>query len=117
MMLKMPMTTVPDIERACKGSETGKRKIGRILLAVYHAVSLGVSSTILQQFRSWTEAIPEQKQEPKTGQNPIAQRIIEVMEKPPHLTDEDLEVLQQSIEEGKMPVKFDSPFEPGKRQE
>ena len=112
MMLKMPMTTVPAIERACKGSETGKKKIGQILLAVYHAVSLGVSSTILQQFRSWTEAIPEQKEEPKTGQNPIAQRIIKVMENPPHLTYEDGEALRQSIEEGKMPVKYDSPFEP-----
>ena len=112
MMLKMPMTTVPAIERACKGSETGKKKIGQILLAVYHAVSLGVPPAILQQFRSWTEAIPEQKPEPKTGQNPIAQRIIKVMEKPPHLTHEDGEALRQSIEEGKMPVKYDSPFEP-----
>ena len=112
MMLKMPMTTVPDIERACKGNETGKKKIGQILLAVYNAVSLGVPPAILQQFRSWTEAIPEQKPEPKTGQNPIAQRIIKVMENPPHLTHEDGEVLRQSIEEGKMPVKYDSPFEP-----
>ena len=83
----MPMTTVPDIERACKGSETGKRKIGRILLAAYQAVSLGVSSEILQQFRSWIQSIPEQKQEPKTGKNPIAQQIIKVMENPPHLTE------------------------------
>ena len=111
-MLKMPMRTVPDIERACKSSETGKKKIGKILLAVYHAVSLGVPSTILQQFRSWIESIPEQKPAPKTGQNPIAQRIIKAMEKPPHLTNEDGEALRQSIEEGKMPVKFDSPLEP-----
>ena len=112
MMLKMPMTTVPDIERACKSSGTGKKKIGQILLAVYQAVSLGVSSEILQLFRSWIQSIPEQKQEPKTGQNPIAQRIIKAMEKPPHLTNEDVEALRQSIEEGKMPVKFDSPLEP-----
>lgn len=112
MILKMPMTTVPDIERACKSSETGEKKIGQILLAVYQAVSLGVSSAILQQFRSWTEAMPEQKPEPKTEQNPIAQQIIKVMENPPHLTYEDGEALRQSIEEGKMPVKYDSPFEP-----
>ena len=111
MMLKMPMTTVPDIERACKGSETEKRKIGRILLAAYQAVSLGVSSEILQQFRSWIQSIPEQKQEPKTGKNPIAQQIIKVMENPPHLTDEDVEAMRQSIEEGKMPVNFDSIFD------
>ncbi len=40
-----------------------------------------------------------------------AQRIIEVMEQPPHLSHEDVEALRQAIEEGKMPVKYDSPFE------
>ena len=52
----------------------------------------------------------------KTGQNPIAQRIIMAMEKPPHLIYEDGEALRQSIEEGKKPVKFDSPFEPSERE-
>ena len=85
-MLKTPMITVPLIEQACKGSDTGKKKIGKILLAAHQAISLSVPSTTLQQFRSWTEAIPEQKHEPKTGQNPIAQQIITAMEKPPHLT-------------------------------
>ena len=61
--------------------------------------------------------MPEKKPEPKTGQNPIAQQIIKVMEDPPHLTYEDGEALRQSIEEGKIPVKFDSPFEPGEREE
>lgn len=60
---------------------------------------------------------PFQKKEMKTGQNPIAQRIITAMEKPPHLTDEVVQALQKSIEEGKVPVKFDSPFEPDKREE
>ncbi len=49
---------------------------------------------------------------PTTEKNLIAQRLIKVMEKPPHLTDEDVEVLQQSIEERKISLKFDSPFEP-----
>ncbi len=111
-MLQIPRITVPKIEQACMGRGTGKKKIGEILLAAHQAIALKVSSTILQQFRSWTEAIPEQKPEPKTGQNPIAQKIIKVMEKPPHLTYEDGEALRQSIEEGKMPVKYDSPFEP-----
>ena len=48
----------------------------------------------------------------KTEKNPIAQRLITAMEKPPHLTHEDVEALRQSIEEGKLPVKFDSPLEP-----
>ena len=52
----------------------------------------------------------------KTEKNPIAQRLITAMEKPPHLTHEDVETLRQSIEEGKMSIKFDSPFEPDERQ-
>ena len=58
----------------------------------------------------------ESKQEPKTGKNPIAQRLIKVMEKPPHLTHGDIEALRQSIEEGKLPVKFDSPLEPDEHE-
>ena len=58
----------------------------------------------------------KQKQEPTTGKNPIAQRLIAAMEKPPHLIHEDVDVLRQSIEEGKIPIKFDSPFESDERQ-
>ena len=54
----------------------------------------------------------EQKQELATRKNPAAQRLIKTMEKPPHLTDEDIDALNQSIKEGKIPIKFDSPFEP-----
>ena len=50
------------------------------------------------------------KQAPKTRKNPIAQRLIAAMEKPPHLTHEDVEALRQSIKEGKMLIKFDSPL-------
>ena len=57
-----------------------------------------------------------QKRESTTGKNPIAQRLIAAMEKPPHLTHEDVDALRQSIEEGKMPIKFDSPFEPDERE-
>ena len=53
--LKAPMITVPQIEQACNSSETGKKKIGQILLAARQAISLEVPSDILQQFRSWTE--------------------------------------------------------------
>ena len=58
----------------------------------------------------------KQKQEPTTGKNPIAQRLIKAMEKPPHLTHKDVEALRQSIEEGKIPIKFDSPFDPDERE-
>ena len=58
----------------------------------------------------------KQQQEPTIGKNPIAQRLITAIEKSPHLTHEDVEVLRQSIEEGKIPVKFDSPFESTERQ-
>ena len=52
----------------------------------------------------------------KTEKNPIAQRLITAMEKPPHLTHDDVNALRQSIEEGKMPIKFDSLLEPDDRQ-
>lgn len=54
-MLKMPAITVPQIEQACNNSETGKKKIGQILLAADQAVSVKLSSDILQQLRSWVE--------------------------------------------------------------
>jgi hypothetical protein len=67
------------------------------------------------EFLTWKSK--QQESEPKqTGKNPIVQRIVKAMEKPPHLTHEDLEALRQSIKEGKMPLRFDSPFEPGERQ-
>ena len=114
--LKTPMLTVPQIERACNSSETDKKKIGQILLAVLQAISIKVTPEVLQQFRSWAESESEQKREPIAGKNPIAQRLIEAMEKPPHLTDEDVEALHQSIKEGKTPIKFDSPFELDKHE-
>ena len=107
--LKMPMVTVPEIEQACKSSETGKKKIGQILLAVHPAVSARVAPDTLQQFRTWTES--DQKQEHTIRKNLAAQRLIKAMEKPPHLTDEDIEALNQSIKEGEIPIKFDSPFD------
>ena len=109
-MLQMPMITVPQIEEACKSGETGKKKIGKILLAARQAVSIGITPGILQQFRSWIES--EQEPEHKSAKNPIAQRLIRAMEKPPHLTHDDVEALRQSIEEGEIPVKLDSPLEP-----
>ena len=57
-----------------------------------------------------------QKQAPTTRKNPAAQRLIKAMEKPPHLTDEDIEALNQSIKEGKIPIKFDSPFDPDEHE-
>ena len=54
--LKIPMITVPQIERACNSNETGKKKIGQILLAALQAVSLGVDYETLQQFHKWAES-------------------------------------------------------------
>ena len=55
-MLKTPMITVPEIERACNSSGTNKRKIGKILLVAQQAVSILVPSDVLQRFRSWAES-------------------------------------------------------------
>ena len=114
-VLQTPRITVPRIEEACKSGETGKKKIGKILLAAREAISLDVASEYLQRFRSWAESESEPKHDPKTAKNPIAQRLIHAMEKPPNLTHEDVEALRQSIEEGKIPEKSDSPFEPDER--
>lgn len=113
-MLITPMITVPEIEKVCNSSEAGKKKIGKILLAAREAISLEVASEYLQRFRSWAELESEQKPDAKSAKNPIAQRLIRAMEKPPRLTHEDIEVLRQSIEEGKIPETFDSPFGPDK---
>ena len=51
----MNKITVRQIEQACNNSETGKKKIGQILLAAYPVVSLRVQSEVLQQFRSWSD--------------------------------------------------------------
>ncbi|RKU27998.1 hypothetical protein C6499_10695 [Candidatus Poribacteria bacterium] len=48
----------------------------------------------------------------ENGKNAAAQRLIKAMEKPPHLTDEDIEALNRSIKDGEIPIKFDSIFEP-----
>ena len=110
-MSQMNNIIIRQIEQACNDCETGKKKIGQILLATYPVVSLRVPSDHLQKFRNWAASKSNQKLEPKTAKNPVAQRLIRAMEKPPHLTDEDVETLRQSIEEGEIPVKLDSPFE------
>ena len=109
--LNTPNLTVPQIKEACQSSETGKNKIGKILIAVHKAVSVKVplSEKFFQMFEAWTEA--EHQQESTIGKNTNAQRLIKTMEKPPHLTDEDIEALNQSIREGEIPIKFNSPFE------
>ena len=48
----------------------------------------------------------------ENGKNAAAQRLIKAIEKPLHLTDEDIEALNRSIKEGEIPVNFDSIFEP-----
>lgn len=58
----------------------------------------------------------QRQPESKTGKNPIAQRIIKAMEKPPYVAHEDIEALLQVISEAKQPTRFESPFEPDQRE-
>ena len=81
---------------------------------MYKCLSFLVSQLTVLHHEPISES--EQKQESTTGKNPTAQRLIKAMEKPPHLTDEDIDALNQSIKEGKIPIKFDSPFEPDERE-
>ena len=55
VLSQMNRMIVRQIEQACNSSETGKKKIGQILLAVYPVVSLVVPSEVVQQFRSWSK--------------------------------------------------------------
>ena len=52
---QMNKITVQQIEQACNNCETGKKKIGQILLAAYPVVSLRIPNGALQQFRSWSK--------------------------------------------------------------
>lgn len=115
-IMEIPIRAVSQVEKACSSNKTGKKKIGQVLLAVLQAISPGAPSDIFQKFRSWAEQESEQKQDSITGKNLIAQHLITAMEKSPRLTHEDVEALQQSIEEGKIPIKFDSPFEPDEQE-
>ena len=58
-----PVNIIQQITQACKSNETGRKKIGQILLAVSQAVPIKVLSTteVLQEFRSWIESKPKQK--------------------------------------------------------
>ena len=53
--MEIPIRVVSQVEQACKSRETGKKKIGQILLAAHQAVSTKVAPDILQQFRSWVD--------------------------------------------------------------
>ena len=106
-MSLMNTNMIQQIEQACKNSEAGKQKIGRILLAAYPVVTTMIDPRTLQKFQAWTES----GQKHAVRKNPAAQRLIKAMEKPPHLTDEDIEALNQSIKEGEIPIQFDSPFD------
>ena len=55
VLSQMNKVTVRQIEQACNSSETGKKKIGQILLTAYPVVSLMVPSEVVQQFHSWSE--------------------------------------------------------------
>ena len=53
--MEIPIRAVSQVEQACKNSETGKKKIGQILLAAHQAVSPRIAPDTLQQFHSWIE--------------------------------------------------------------
>ena len=109
MSLITPVDIVQQIEEACNSSETSKKKIGQILLAAHQAGrnQTMLPSDILQHcYVVGSESESKQKHEHlQLERIRLAQRLIEAMEKPPHLTHEDVDALHQSIEEGKIPSK------------
>lgn len=61
---------------------------------------------------SETARNPEPKE---AGKNPIAQRIIQAVEKSYDVTMEDAEALLRVIKENQQPIQFKSPFEVSER--
>lgn len=53
---EIPMRALSQVEQACKSSETGKKKVGQILLAVLQAISPRAPSEMSQKFRSWADS-------------------------------------------------------------
>ena len=82
---------------------------------MYKCLSFPASQLEVIHDEPISESDPKQKS--TTRKNPAAQRLIKAMEKPPHLTDEDIEALNRSIKEGEIPIKFDSIFEPDEHEE
>ena len=81
---------------------------------MYKCLSFPASQLKVIHDEPISESDPKQKF--TTRKNPAAQRLIKAMEKPPHLTDEDIEALNRSIKEGEIPIKFDSIFESDERE-
>ena len=54
--MDIPMRGLSQVEKACNSNETGKKKIGQILLAVLQAISPRAPSEMSQKFRSWIES-------------------------------------------------------------
>ena len=82
---------------------------------MYKGLSFLASQLTVIHQEPISESDPKQKS--TTRKNPAAQRLIKAMEKPPHLTDEDIEALNRSIKEGEIPIKFDSIFESDEHEE
>jgi len=67
----------------------------------------------MEQLRDYLEFLMWKTEQWKSEGQHLSQRIIEVVEQSHDVTMEDAEALLQAIEEGKRPVRFGSPFEPG----
>lgn len=63
------------------------------------------TSAVVPQRSKGQEMLSEQN-----TKNPTAQRIIKVMEKLPHFTQEDIESLLRIKKEAKQPTRSESPF-------
>ena len=71
----------------------------------------------LEQLRDYLEFLTWKSKQQKPEGNLIAKDIIKSMEQPPHVTHEDVEALLQAIDEGKQPIRFESPFDETNGQE
>jgi hypothetical protein len=71
---------------------------------------LQLSDRELEQLRDYLEFLTWKSKQQKPQGSLVAKDIIKAMEQPPHVTHEDVEALLQAIDEGKQPIRFESPF-------
>jgi hypothetical protein len=71
---------------------------------------LQLSDRELERLRDYLEFLTWKSKQQKPQGNLIAKDIIKAMEQPPHVIHEDVEALLQAIDEGKQPMRFESPF-------
>ena len=71
----------------------------------------------IDQLRDYLEFLTWKSQREKLQRNRTTIDIIDAMRQPPHITHEDGDALIQAINEGKQPIRFESPLGASNRKD